>query len=144
VAHARAVDPVDAGDRASVDRKRQRRLGIETERQPQCRANRAAMGYGDKIAAGMVLDQAVDRSAYPRGDRHETFATRRRLMRWRMPKAMEIAVARLAQRVIGKALPFAEILFGEVRHRDRLRPGDRLRPRQTGADDRRRRLMSAA
>jgi hypothetical protein len=35
-------------------------------------------------------------------------------------------------------------LFGEVRHLDRVRAGDRLRSGQAGADDRRGRFVGAA
>ena len=51
VAHARALDPVDAGDRAVVDRKGEGRLGIKSERQAQRRADRAAMRHGDDVSA---------------------------------------------------------------------------------------------
>ena len=45
---------------------------------------------------------------------------------------------------IGQALPLAEILFGEIRHLDRVGAWDWLRSGQAGADDRRGRLMGAA
>ncbi len=45
----------------------------------------------------------------------------------RMPKAMEIAGTGFLQLLVSQALPLAEILFGEIRHLDGVRPGDRLR-----------------
>src|SRR5215470_16108816 len=47
VAHPRAVKPVDAGDRAILDREGERGFGIEAECQRQCGADRAAVRYGD-------------------------------------------------------------------------------------------------
>ena len=48
VTYARAVDPVDAGKRAILDRGGERGFGIEVERQRQRGADRAAMRDGER------------------------------------------------------------------------------------------------
>ena len=60
VTHAGAVDPVDAGDRAILDREGEGGLGMEVERQRQSGADGAAMRDGDDVASGMCLDQPVN------------------------------------------------------------------------------------
>src|ERR1700748_3066491 len=72
VAHAGAIDPVDAGERAILDCEGESGFGIEVERQCQCRADRAAMRDGDDVAAGMGLDELVDRTRYPLDHRDKT------------------------------------------------------------------------
>src|SRR5438045_9346226 len=60
VTHAGTVDPVDAGDRAILDREGERGFGVEIERQRQGGADRAAMRHGDDVASGMGFDQPVN------------------------------------------------------------------------------------
>src|ERR1700736_1755855 len=60
VTHAGAVDPVDAGDRAILDREGEGGFGMEVERKRQSGADRAAMRDGDDVASGMCLDQPVN------------------------------------------------------------------------------------
>ena len=57
------------------------------------------------------------------------------------PKAVEIAGPGLLQLLVRQALPLTKILFGELRYHYRLGAGDRLRAGETGAHDRRRRLV---
>ena len=49
-------------------------------------------------------------------------------MRRGMPEAMEIAGAGLFQVLVREALPFAEMLLGEIVDRNCLRAGDPLGP----------------
>ena len=57
VTHARPVDVVDAGERAVLHREGEAGLGVETERQAERGADRAAMRDGDDVAAAMLLEQ---------------------------------------------------------------------------------------
>ena len=50
-----AVDPVDTGKRAILDREGERGFGVEVERQRQRGADRAAMRDGDYVASGIGL-----------------------------------------------------------------------------------------
>jgi hypothetical protein len=86
------------------------------------------MGHGVDVGPGISFGQPMDRPADLRSDRQETLAARRCLMRRCVPEAMEVAVARLAQLLIGQALPLAKILLCEIGERQRIRTGDRLRP----------------
>jgi hypothetical protein len=86
------------------------------------------MGHCNDVVSGTCLGQPVDRPAHPLRNRQETLAARRRLMRRRVPEAMEVAVALLAQLLIGQALPPAKILLGKIGERQRIRAGDRPRP----------------
>jgi hypothetical protein len=81
------------------------------------------MGHGDDVGPGISFGQPMDRPADSRGDRQETLAARRGLMRRRVPEAMEVAVARLAQRIVSQALPLAKILLGEIGERNASGPG---------------------
>src|SRR6266446_7948619 len=65
VAHAGAVDMVDAGDRAVFHREGEARLGVEPEREAEGGADRAAMCDGDDVAAAIGLDQRMDRARDP-------------------------------------------------------------------------------
>src|SRR5215472_18261985 len=144
VTHPGAVEPVDAGDRAILDREGERGFGIEAECQRQSGADRAAMCNSDDVLPGIALDQLVDRARDPLDHRDEALAAWWRLVRRGVPKTVEIAGARFLQFLIGEALPLAEILFGEVGNRDGAGSGDRLGTRHTRADNCRRRLMGAA
>jgi len=86
------------------------------------------MGHGDDVVSGTCLGQPVDRPAHALDDRQKAFAAWRGLMGRCMPEAMEVAVARLAERIVSQALPLAKILLGEIGERQRIRAGDRLRP----------------
>src|SRR5215471_10768779 len=144
VADPGAVEPVDAGDRAILDREGERGFGIEAERQRQSGADRAAMRNSDDVVPRIALDQLVDRSRDPLDHRDKALAARRGFMGRGVPKTMKIAGAGFLQFLIGEALPLAEILFGEVGDRDGAGSGDRLGSGQAGANDCRRRLMGAA
>src|SRR6202035_3788587 len=74
VTHAGAVDPVDAGDRAILDREGERGFGVEIERERQSGADGAAMRDGDDVASGIGLDQPVNRPGHPLDDRSEALA----------------------------------------------------------------------
>ena len=89
-------------------------LGFETERQAQRGADRAAMRDGDDVTAAMRLGELKDRPGHPRHQIGETLAARHALIRRRMPKPVERAAARVAQLVVGHALPIAEILLGQI------------------------------
>src|SRR5215472_10443923 len=95
VAHAGAVEPVDARDRAILDRESERCFGIEAERQRQSGADRAAMRNSDDVLPGIALDQLVDRSRDPLDHRDKALAARRGFMGGGVPKTMKIAGAGL-------------------------------------------------
>src|SRR5262249_13935190 len=61
-----------------------------------------------------------------------------------VPEAVKIAGPRLLQLLISQALPFAKTLFRKIRHLYDAGAGNRFRSRQTGADDRRCRLVRTA
>src|SRR5258708_19065348 len=94
--HARAVDMVDAGDRAIFHRESEARLGFEPEREAKRGADRAAMRDRDDVATATRLEQLVDRARHPLHYIHEAFAARRALMRPRMPATMKPAGAGMA------------------------------------------------
>jgi len=93
VTHACTVDVVDAGDRAILDRKGERRFRVEAECQRQRRTNRAAMRDGDDVVPGIVLDQPMDRLRHPRDEGQKALAPGGGFVCRRMSKAMEIAGA---------------------------------------------------
>src|SRR6266704_1808536 len=108
MAHAGAVDVVDPGDRAVFHREGEAGFGFETERETERGADRAAMRDGDDVAAAMRLDQRMDR---PRDALHhvdKALTARRALNRRGVPEAVKCAAPRVAQLVIGEALPLAE------------------------------------
>src|SRR5438045_3295762 len=72
VTNAGTVDPVDAGDRAILDREGERGFGVEVERQCQRGADGAAMCDDDDVAPRTGLDYPVDRPRYAFDDRDET------------------------------------------------------------------------
>ena len=72
------------------------------------------MRDGDDVASGMCLDQLADCPRHPLDDGEKALAARGRFV-WRgMPEAMEIAGTGLVQVAVSEALPFAEILLGEI------------------------------
>src|SRR5829696_6274232 len=141
VAEAGAVDVVDAGQRAVLHRERETGLRLEAEREPQGGADRAAMRDGDDVAAAVWVENRVDRARDALHHVDEAFAAGRPLMRRRVPKAVELPAARMAQLVVGQALPVAEALLGEVGDRRGLWPRDPIGAGQPGADDRLCRLV---
>ena len=60
----------------------------------------------------------------------------RSFVRGGVPKTVKLPAAQSIQLVEGEALPFTEMLFGEVGDLERFGAGDRLRSHQTGVDDR--------
>src|SRR6185437_15510203 len=110
--HAGAVDMVDAGDRAILDCKGERGLGIEAEGQRQCSADRPPMGNGDNVLPGMRFDQAMDGGGHAADHLDKALPGGGRLVRRRMPKPVEISGSGILQLLIGEALPIAKILFG--------------------------------
>ena len=86
----------------------------------------------------------MDRARDPLHHIDKALAAGGALMRRRVPEAVERAAARMAQLVIGQALPVAETLLGEVGHRRRVGAGYLGRSGQAGAHDRPRRLVRAA
>src|SRR6516162_2613492 len=93
VAHPGAVEPVDAGDRAILDREGERGFGIEAERQRQGSADRAAMRHSDDVVPWVGLDQLMDRARDPLDHRDEALAARRGFVGRGVPKTMKIAGA---------------------------------------------------
>src|ERR1044071_735165 len=135
---------VDARDRAVFHRERETRFRLQAERQPERGADRTAMRHRDDVAAAIGVENAMDRARDPLHDIDKALAAWGALMRRRMPEAMERAAARMAQLVIGQALPVAETLLAEIRYRGRFGAGYLGRPGQAGADDRPRRFVRAA
>ena len=72
------------------------------------------MRDGDDVAPGICLDQPVDRPRHTLNDSKEALAARSGFMCRGMPEAMEIAGTGLVQVAVSEALPFAEILLGEI------------------------------
>src|SRR3954462_13059062 len=86
----------------------------------------------------------MDRPRDPLHHIDKTLAPGGALMRRGVPEAVERAAARMAQLVIGQALPVTETLLGEIGQRWRVGARDLGRTRQAGAHDRPRRLVRAA
>ena len=118
--------------------------GSRRERVGECRADRAAMRDGDDVAAGMRLDQTVDRPRHPCHDIDEALAAGRRQMRRRMPEPRRSAAAQPIDLLVGHSLPIAEMLLGEIGQQGDTGSGDRRGSREPGGDDRRRGLVRAA
>ncbi len=102
------------------------------------------MGDGDDVAPAMRIEHPMNGARDPLHHVDKALAAGRAFMRRRMPEAMERAAARLAQFLVGEALPIAKALLGEVG--DCLGPGagDRVGARQPGAQDCPRGLVRAA
>src|SRR4029077_2458050 len=105
-------------DRAVFHREGEAGLGVEAERETERGADRAAVRDYDDVAAAIGLDQQMDRARDPLHHIDEALAARDAFMCGRVPEAVKRAAPRVAQLLIGEALPIAEALFGEV--------GDRL------------------
>src|SRR4051794_29010514 len=142
--HAGAVDMIDARDRAVFHRERETRFRLQPERQPERGADRAAMRHRDDVAAAIGVENAMDRARDPLHHVDEALAAGGALMRRRVPESVERTAARMAQLVIGQALPVAETLFAKLRYRGRFGAGYLGWPGQAGADDRPCRFMRAA
>src|SRR3954454_1479756 len=141
--HPRAVDMVDAGDRAVFHREGEAGFGFEPEREAERRADRAAMRDGDDVAPAMCIEHKEDGAGDPLHHVDKALAAGRPLLRRGVPEAVKGAAARLAQLLIGQALPVAEALLGEVGDRLGLGTWDRVWAGQPRPHDRPRGLMGA-
>ena len=103
--------------------------GFEAERQAERGADRAAMRHRDDVAAAIGVEHAMDRARDPLHHIDKALAAGRALMRRGMPEAVERAAARMAQLLVGQALPVAETLLGEIGDRRRVGAGDLGRAR---------------
>src|SRR5258708_9074309 len=95
MAHAGAVDVIDAGDRAIFHRESEARLGFEPEREAKRGADRAAMRHRDDVATATGLEQLVDRAPHPLHYIHEAFPAGGALMRRRLPPTPTLTPTRI-------------------------------------------------
>ena len=147
VPHAGAVDVVDPRDRAVFHRECETRFRIETERQPERCADRAAVRHRDDVVTGIGSSRTRWIALAPPAASHRQSS--RRPVRARMRRRMPEPVKRAAAPVVGvrrRSSPsVTELLLGEVRDRRCTQgPGVLGRSGQARADDRPRRFMGAA
>lgn len=107
-------EPVDPGQRAVFDRKGERSLRFDVERDRERRTNRAAVGNANDVPALLRLTVELQCALDASREVGEAFSLRWPLGRRCQPKAMPLGMTLCPQLCVPLALPAAEMLLGEV------------------------------
>jgi len=82
------------------------------------------VGDGNDVAATVLRGGTLDRRHDAGNEIGEAFATDRPLLRGRKPQGVGADLARGIKGLALLTLPFAQMLFGQCRHLDRLDAGE--------------------